>query len=272
MKTLLTLAAALALTASASAQIVTYDFCMSSLEEVPTNASNGTAVVTVTIDTAAMTYDVNGTFQGLLGNATAAHIHGPAPIGSNAGVMVGLSPTTGATSGTITGSGALNAAQMNNILTGMSYLNLHSSMFGGGEIRGQLDNVVGTNYCVGNPNSAGPGASISATGCYVIAENNFTLQASGLPGTVPGLFFFGPNQISAPFGDGQRCVGGATTRIQPPVFASAGEASKVVDLSMPPVAGNIMSGVESNFQLWYRDPMGGGAGFNTTDGLAVTWK
>ena len=264
--------AAMALAASASAQTVVFDFCMTGDEENPPINTPATGMVTVTVDTTAMTVQVDGTFQNLSSNATAAHIHGPAPIGMNAGIMIGLTPT-GMTSGTITGGGNLTATQMNTILTEMSYVNLHSVMHGGGEIRGQIDNVVGTNYCVGSPNSAGSGASISASGCYILAENDFTLHGSGLPASAPGLFFFGSSQVNVPFGDGRRCVGGSIVRIQPPVFASGGELSKVVDLAFPPIASHLMSGGQTNFQLWYRDPMGpGGSGFNTSDGLAVVWK
>lgn len=75
----------------------------------------------------------NISFEGLLGTESAAHFHGPAPAGVNAGVQITLplgSP--------ITGSAVLSAAQETDLLNGLWYVNIHSSLYGGGEIRGQL--------------------------------------------------------------------------------------------------------------------------------------
>jgi hypothetical protein len=79
-----------------------------------------------------------GTFSGLTGPATAAHIHGPAPAGKNAGVLVWLSekgkPFTSPFKGSIT----LSDAQANDLTDGMCYVNIHTAANPGGEIRGQL--------------------------------------------------------------------------------------------------------------------------------------
>jgi hypothetical protein len=84
----------------------------------------------------------NGTYSGLSGTVTLAHIHGPAPIGSSAGAIFDLIPTfitTGASSGTIAaGNVSLSAANANNLLNGLLYINIHTTTFGGGEIRGQI--------------------------------------------------------------------------------------------------------------------------------------
>lgn len=133
--------------------------------------------------------------------------------------------------------------------------------------------ALGTPYCVAAPNSVGPGASISGMGTDVVASDGFTLLADGLPSGVFGLFYFGPNQIRVPFGDGFRCVGGVTARLQPPAQTSAfGTAARTVDLNAPPAAGIVAPGVVSNFQLWYRDVPGGPSGFNLSDGLQVAWQ
>ena len=96
----------------------------------------------------------NCSYSGLSGNVTAAHIHGPGAPGVGAGVLYFLSPpagfiTTGATSGTITagnlslvdnpnGSGFTVAQQLTQLNSGLWYINIHSTTFGGGEIRGQI--------------------------------------------------------------------------------------------------------------------------------------
>ncbi|MFT5051970.1 MAG: subtilisin family serine protease [Chlamydiales bacterium] len=132
---------------------------------------------------------------------------------------------------------------------------------------------VGTNYCIAATNTTGVGATIGAVGSDLVAGNDFTLITGDLPAGVPGLYYFGPNQIQAPFGEGFRCVGGATQRIQPPAFATAqGVTTRVLDLTAPPAAGSITPGANLNFQLWYRDAMGGPEGFNLSDGLNVIWQ
>jgi hypothetical protein len=136
-----------------------------------------------------------------------------------------------------------------------------------------LDGPVGTNYCVANSNTSGGAASIFGIGSATVADNNFTLGASGLPVSTPGLFFFGPNQIQLPFGEGFRCVGGAVLRLQPPAFAPAsGMVTRSVDLTVSPAAGVMVPGATINIQYWYRDPSGGPSGFNTSDGLSVSFN
>ena len=85
-----------------------------------------TGIITVT----------SGTFSGLSGNTTVAHIHGYSGPGVSSGPIVNLTLTPlGTTSGSFSGSGAVNAA---NVLAGLTYINIHSSTFVGGEIRGQV--------------------------------------------------------------------------------------------------------------------------------------
>ena len=74
----------------------------------------------------------------------------------------------------------------------------------------------------------------------------------------------GPNQISAPFGDGVRCVGGSVTRIWPPGLASGNVANRTVDLA----TFGAMPGTV-NIQCWFRDPTGGSSGFNLSDGISA---
>jgi endonuclease/exonuclease/phosphatase family metal-dependent hydrolase len=132
------------------------------------------------------------------------------------------------------------------------------------------------NYCDGEPNSVGPGAAVSWAGEVEHSTNLFYLTASGAIPNQFGLFYYGPNQIQLPFGDGYRCVGGGIYRLGPPQLADGlGGFSRYVDLNQPPAdsgPGEITPGSVWNFQLWYRDPAGPlGHGFNLSDGLAVTF-
>ena len=49
-----------------------------------------------------------------------------------------------------------------------------------------------------------------------------------------------------------------------------GEADRTLDLNNMP-GGPITAGQQWNFQFWYRNPAAGGAGFNLSDGLSVTF-
>jgi MYXO-CTERM domain-containing protein len=62
------------------------------------------------------------------------HFHN-APVGVSGGVDLGIpSPWTSP----YVGSATLDAAQQTNLLAGDWYVNIHTSDFGGGEIRGQV--------------------------------------------------------------------------------------------------------------------------------------
>jgi len=130
------------------------------------------------------------------------------------------------------------------------------------------------NYCPLTPNSVGPGASIGFVGSSSITANDLILTAEDLPPNQIGLFYYGPSQIQVPFGDGNRCVGGNVSRLNPPVPTDIfGNAFRVVDNTHPAIAGgpNPMVDMSTfNFQFWYRDPAAMSAsGFNLTNGLEV---
>ena len=75
-------------------------------------------------------------------NANVAHIHGPAPAGSNADILFPFAGTATATSAIIPDqSFAITAAQVTQLKTGQHYINIHSTNFPDGEIRGQLGAV-----------------------------------------------------------------------------------------------------------------------------------
>jgi len=85
--------------------------------------------------------------------ATAAHIHGPADASESApsGIVCGLS-ATGTNKGFFSGTCVLGAAQEGWLYNGLTYFNVHSSTFTGGEIRGQIYNV--TSMMPGRPTHA----------------------------------------------------------------------------------------------------------------------
>jgi subtilisin family serine protease len=128
-----------------------------------------------------------------------------------------------------------------------------------------------TNFCSTAPNSVGPGAVMNWSGTQSISSNDLVLIASGAPPSTSGLMFFGTNAIQVPFGNGFRCVGGTVVRM--PVITSNGfgDAVQPVDLMHLPQGKVVAPGDQRLFQFWYRNPAGGGAGFNLSDGLSVVF-
>jgi hypothetical protein len=132
--------------------------------EVPATGSAGTGFATVVLDTVANTMHVDVTFSGLSSGTTASHIHCCLLSPLLTGVNVGVATTTptftdfplGVTSGsydhvfdlTLASSynpafdGATVASQeatfVAGIESGETYLNIHTTNFPGGEIRGFL--------------------------------------------------------------------------------------------------------------------------------------
>jgi len=130
-------------------------------------------------------------------------------------------------------------------------------------------------YCVTSANSAGSGAIMGLLGSTSVSANDLIVTCVGGPPQKVGLFFYGPNQIQVPFGDGFRCVGGQINRMPPPVQIDVfGNAAYVVDNTLPRFSsgsGALTAGANWNFQFWYRDPAFGGSGFNLSNGLALTF-
>ncbi len=131
---------ALVTVSMASAFTWTLSGLMDGSQEVPPNASPGFGSFTGTLDDVTGAITLSGTFGGLIAAATAAHIHGPALPGVNGPVILPLT-VSNATSGTVTGNGIFTAAQVADLLAGRHYVNIHTSTFPGGEIRGQITAV-----------------------------------------------------------------------------------------------------------------------------------
>jgi hypothetical protein len=135
--TVTTLALAAAFTAvlavaPVSAEMLAFKADLKGTSEVPPTDSPATGTATVDVDTATKEAKWTVQYSGMTGEATAAHIHGPAAVGENAGPAVDMS-------GKIeSGSGTLTDAQLADLQAGKMYINIHSAKFPDGEIRGQL--------------------------------------------------------------------------------------------------------------------------------------
>ncbi|MCY2960194.1 MAG: hypothetical protein NTY35_08510 [Planctomycetota bacterium] len=128
--------------------------------------------------------------------------------------------------------------------------------------------------CTANPNSTGSPATMGWSGSTRIGTNDFRVAAFGLPASSFGVFFYGANATQQPFGDGFRCVASPVIRLGVQQASVFGDVERALDFSAPPFAGGIgaiTAGSTQRFQFWYRNPAAGGAGFNTSDALAVTF-
>lgn len=136
--TSLRILAALSILASAAASqafVWTFNDPMDGLQEVPPNPSPATGLITGTYDDATNFLDIQWVFSGLLGVQTDAHIH-RAPPGVSGGVVFPLMMGSPGTVSTM-----LSPAQENDLLAGLYYINIHSTLYPGGEIRGQMNPV-----------------------------------------------------------------------------------------------------------------------------------
>lgn len=144
-----------------NAALFTYTANLDGASENPTNASTGIGFAEVTWDDVLHTLRVQASFSGLTGTVTAAHIHCCTTVPNNVGVAT-MTPTfigfpSGVTSGTydntfdlllastwnatfITNNGGTTSSAAAALLAGLdngfAYFNIHTTAFGGGEIRG----------------------------------------------------------------------------------------------------------------------------------------
>src|SRR5581483_2234973 len=158
-------AAMFLLAPSAHADIMRYVADLSGPAESPPNASPGIGFAEVLFDNTAHTLRVQVTFSGLLGTTTASHIHSATALpGTGTAGVATQTPTfmdfpLGVTSGTydhtfdttllssynpafVTANGgtaaSAEAALAASLAAGTAYLNIHTTQFPGGEIRGFL--------------------------------------------------------------------------------------------------------------------------------------
>ena len=151
--------------------------CTASLDgahNVPRIDTNGTGSATMEFDPSTSELSWNIEFSGLSGPATAAHFHGPAGVGINAGAQVNVGQISGLVS-PMKGSAELTQEQASQLLHGQMYINVHTAANPNGEIRGQVS-------CESAPNG---GSQNTAT--LAIGEKQFDIQYSINGGTLDKL-------------------------------------------------------------------------------------
>jgi plastocyanin len=146
-------------------------------------------------------------YAGLSGNSTASHIHGPSTAAGSAGVMIDLAPyhfgPYGGTNGTMSGSVLLTATQKSNIVNGFTYVNVHSTVAGGGEIRGHIAPVLMEAWLAGGNERPNPVDSLgTGSGTFTLVGNSlgFNVTYRNLSGTATAAHIHGPATTSGSAG------------------------------------------------------------------------
>jgi hypothetical protein len=149
------LGAVLSLVASPSqAETTQFKAALNGSDQVPPSETAGAGMVIATYDSVTKRLSWKGSYSGLSGPPTAAHIHGPAAPGTNARLVFWTSDNVGQCSqgecklnsdtkgqplaSQFEGSAALTDAQAAELMGGMYYVNIHTNTYPRGEIRGQL--------------------------------------------------------------------------------------------------------------------------------------
>lgn len=217
MRTLLTWAL---LAASATAQIQYYSAYLDGAQEVPATASAGHGFGVVRFDAGTNGVQLFCYHTGLTSNAVAGHLHLGA-AGINGGVIVGMTQTA---PNTWTGSGVLTAPQAAALAAAGTYLNIHTTNFGGGEIRGQavLSKTTRFTGVLTGGQEVPPNAS-AATGTAIAwlhePDNRlvYVVQSSGLANVVAAHFHQAAIGVNGPvivgFNGGGGFYGGVSQRL-----------------------------------------------------------
>ena len=127
---------------SAHATLIHFHFNLSGANEVPPTPSLGTGVVDLDLDTTPQTLAGNIVFSGLTGVATLVPAFPGFPIGVVSGTdnfLLHLDLTSAYSAPFVTAQGGLANAEtafITELIAGETYLNIHTNLFPGGEIRG----------------------------------------------------------------------------------------------------------------------------------------
>ena len=156
--------------------------CMATLDgsnEVPSVTTDGTGEATIEFNPSNNELSWTIEFSDLSGPATAAHFHGPAAEGTNAGVQVNIGDISGLDS-PMEGSTMLTAEQASSLMDGMLYINIHTTMNPNGEIRGQVS-------CESDSTPSPTPSGGESTAQVVIGQDEFDVPYTITGGTLDEL-------------------------------------------------------------------------------------
>src|SRR5688572_6136740 len=110
-------------------------------QEVPANSTTGSGTMNVSYDKSTKMLTLSATWANLTADPVAAHIHGTAPRGQNAGVKVDFHDQVTTATGNFNRSVTVDesAIKEDSLLAGFYYFNIHTPANPGGELRGQIE-------------------------------------------------------------------------------------------------------------------------------------
>ncbi|MFT7462200.1 MAG: hypothetical protein ACI9EF_000538 [Pseudohongiellaceae bacterium] len=230
--------------------------CDGSQGPTPTG-SLGTGLLKLTLDMGALTVSASGTYQNMQGNVSTTHIHKGSPT-MNGGVMLPLQ-VTGGTTGSVFGGGNVTLADANTALSGGAYANIHSSVFPGGEIRGQVI-LPWQIWSLGSLASTGAVPAIECIGGFSSGTTN-SLDLSNAPASSSAFLILGFTSLRAPFKGG--ILGPSPDQILPFITSASGT------ITLPYVLPTVPAGIQLWTQYWVQDA-GVPSGFTSSDTMLGT--
>jgi hypothetical protein len=115
---------------------IKFSASLSADEQSAPTESPGSGQAEFVLDRPTQRLDWTITYSGLTSNAVAAHAHGPQTPGGNAGVLFDLAPE--GMKSPLKGSRKINDGELEYLLTGRIYVNIHTTKLPAGELRGQM--------------------------------------------------------------------------------------------------------------------------------------
>lgn len=164
-------------------------------QSVPSNGSTAAGLVTASVD-GADNMDFTVDVHDFTNTMTASHFHNAA-AGSTGGVLLNVASDLTQTSTEVVGAGtwAMSASERTELDGERVYLNLHSNVFGGGEVRGQLVPATLLSGGIDGDQSV-PVVASPASGTVRVAVDaggvaTWTIEVTGLSNTLTAAHFHG---------------------------------------------------------------------------------
>ena len=132
------------------------------------------------------------------------------------------------------------------------------------------ESVLGT--AAGCKNSTGAGATITASGSALFANDNLGFSLAGAVPNQPCILVQGATLIGMPFKDGLLCMGNPTDRVGRLILDASGAANTTVSIITEGAVPG--PGTTRYYQFWYLDPGGGGPcgiGSNFSNALRIDY-
>lgn len=211
-------------TSTASAVVVDVDFSIEGAQVVPAVGTSASGIGGVSLDTFTNELSWNVAYSDISTDVTGVHFHGPASAGVNAGVQVNIGAISGLSS-PLVGSTTVSNLQEQNLLNGNWYVNIHTSDYPGGEIRGQLADIplVALDFPLSGLQEAPP-VSTDATGFAAVTYDplsnllSWDVEFADIDTSITGAHFHGPAALGV--NAGVQVNIGAISGLESPLIGS----------------------------------------------------